>query len=171
MLLWPAGQLPGCCAGGVWEAVAAVPTYPPSRLALRPHAARAAAGIGENSAPMRAEFCRGLEFAGLRLDGGKNEAAPRGAAVDVSAAGSRVKVRVCVCVLVGGLRLRRGGPGCPCQAPLLLFYLPLNSVTFLTKLQHPPAPPNTPPTTHYLNHRCWSSPPTRSCPSRSRRCK
>lgn len=65
---------------------------------------------------MRAEFCRGLEFAGVRLDGAKNEAVGRGAAADVSVAGSPVKVwggalhvggprpsRACACLLLLGM--------------------------------------------------------------------
>ena len=61
------------------------PTHPPTHP-------RNSAGIGENSAPMRREFCRDMEFAGVQLDGAKNEGAPRGAEADVSADGSRVKV-------------------------------------------------------------------------------
>lgn len=51
------------------------------------------AGIGENSAPMRREFVRGMEFAGVVMDDGKNDAAS-GTQADVSAAGSRVKLLV-----------------------------------------------------------------------------
>ena len=49
-----------------------------------------AGGIGENSAPVRARICEGLDFLGLQLDGARNAAnAPL-----ISAADSRVRVRV-----------------------------------------------------------------------------
>jgi acetate kinase len=47
-------------------------------------------GIGENSAPIRAEICAGLEFLGLRLDHARNES---GAPV-ISAEDSTVSVRI-----------------------------------------------------------------------------
>ncbi|KAL4858642.1 Acetate kinase [Chlorella vulgaris] len=52
------------------------------------------AGIGENSAPMRREFCRGMEFAGVKIDEVKNEGAGVGKAADVAAADSRVRILV-----------------------------------------------------------------------------
>lgn len=52
------------------------------------------AGIGENSAPMRREFCRGMEFAGVKIDEAKNEGAGVGKAADVAAADSRVRILV-----------------------------------------------------------------------------
>ncbi|UCH78206.1 MAG: acetate kinase [Candidatus Coatesbacteria bacterium] len=52
------------------------------------------AGVGENSPKVRALSLRGLEPLGIILEEGKNEAAPRGREVDVSAADSPVKVLV-----------------------------------------------------------------------------
>src|SRR5476649_972288 len=49
-----------------------------------------AGGIGENSPAIRARICDGLEFLGVELNAGSNEA---GAAV-ISANGARVRVRV-----------------------------------------------------------------------------
>ncbi len=51
------------------------------------------AGVGENSAAIRAAACEGLGFLGIDLDQGANAKA-RGVAADISAAGSRVKVLV-----------------------------------------------------------------------------
>ncbi|MGI5997166.1 MAG: acetate/propionate family kinase, partial [Lutispora sp.] len=48
------------------------------------------AGLGENSASMRADICEGLEFLGVEVDSEKNNV--RGKEVDVSKAGSKVKV-------------------------------------------------------------------------------
>lgn len=52
------------------------------------------AGIGENSAPMRMEFVRGMEFAGVRIDDGKNAQAAGGVQADVAADDSKVKLLV-----------------------------------------------------------------------------
>jgi acetate kinase len=49
-----------------------------------------AGGIGEHAAPVRARICEGLDFLGLRLEPALNDAA----AAVISAAGSRVSVRV-----------------------------------------------------------------------------
>ena len=65
------------------------PAHPPTPP---PTHSRTTAGIGENSAPMRREFCRDMQFAGVQLDNAKNEGAPRGTEADVSADGSKVKV-------------------------------------------------------------------------------
>ncbi len=51
------------------------------------------AGVGENSADIRAAACEGLGFLGIDLDQAANAKA-RGVAADISAAGSRVKVLV-----------------------------------------------------------------------------
>ena len=48
------------------------------------------AGLGENSAQMRADVCEGLEFLGVEIDPEKNNV--RGKEVDVSKEGSKVKV-------------------------------------------------------------------------------
>lgn len=48
------------------------------------------AGLGENSASMRAAICEGLEFLGVEVDAQKNNV--RGKEVDVSKDGSKVKV-------------------------------------------------------------------------------
>lgn len=52
------------------------------------------AGIGENSAPMRREMTRDMEFAGVVLDDAKNVQAAGGVEMDVAADGSKVKVLV-----------------------------------------------------------------------------
>ena len=51
------------------------------------------AGVGENSADIRAAVCEGLGFLGIDLDPAANAKA-RGVAADISAAGSRVRVLV-----------------------------------------------------------------------------
>ncbi|MCI8680462.1 MAG: acetate kinase [Oscillospiraceae bacterium] len=48
------------------------------------------AGIGENSKELRAEICQGMEYMGVKMDMEKNNV--RGQEVDVSAAGSKVKI-------------------------------------------------------------------------------
>ena len=48
------------------------------------------AGIGENSKELRASICQGLEYMGVEMDEEKNNV--RGQEVDVSAAGSKVKI-------------------------------------------------------------------------------
>ncbi|MBR5755938.1 MAG: acetate kinase, partial [Firmicutes bacterium] len=48
------------------------------------------AGVGENSATMRADICKGLENLGIKIDAEKNKV--RGEERDLSAAGSTVKV-------------------------------------------------------------------------------
>ncbi len=50
------------------------------------------AGVGENSAEMRARICEGLEFLGVKLDAEKNKV--RGEEKDVSAADSKVRILV-----------------------------------------------------------------------------
>lgn len=50
------------------------------------------AGLGENSAPARAEVCAGLEFLGIELDAEKNNT--RGKEAEISKDGSKVKVFV-----------------------------------------------------------------------------
>ena len=50
------------------------------------------AGIGENSADLRAKICEGLEYMGIKMDAEKNNT--RGKEVDVSAADSKVKIFV-----------------------------------------------------------------------------
>ena len=50
------------------------------------------AGVGENSASMRASICEGLEFLGVRLDPEKNKI--RGEEVCISTDDSKVKVWV-----------------------------------------------------------------------------
>ena len=49
-------------------------------------------GIGENSAPVREHLCQRLAFAGVRLDGAKNDQNPRDA--DIATADSRARVLV-----------------------------------------------------------------------------
>ena len=51
-------------------------------------------GIGEHAAPVRAAICRDMGWLGLELDEGANAAADAAAGPVVSAAGSRVAVRV-----------------------------------------------------------------------------
>lgn len=51
-----------------------------------------AAGVGENSATLRAAACEGLEFMGVRLDSAENEASPVDA--DIAAADSAARVLV-----------------------------------------------------------------------------
>ena len=51
-----------------------------------------AAGVGENSAMLRAAACNGLEFLGVRLDHAKNEASPRDS--DIARAESTARVLV-----------------------------------------------------------------------------
>jgi len=51
------------------------------------------AGIGENSAPVRAAVCEGLEFLGVRFDAARN-GEYQGGECDVSAAGSGARVLV-----------------------------------------------------------------------------
>ena len=50
------------------------------------------AGIGENSIDLRRRICEGLEYMGIERDAEKNNT--RGQEVDVSAAGSKVKIFV-----------------------------------------------------------------------------
>ena len=50
------------------------------------------AGIGENSIDLRRRICEGLEYMGIEMDAEKNNT--RGQEVDVSAAGSKVKIFV-----------------------------------------------------------------------------
>ena len=50
------------------------------------------AGIGENSIDLRRRICEGLEYMGIQMDAEKNNV--RGQEVDVSAAGSKVKIFV-----------------------------------------------------------------------------
>ena len=50
------------------------------------------AGIGENSCDLRQKICEGLSYMGVEMDAEKNNV--RGKEVDVSAAGSKVKVFV-----------------------------------------------------------------------------
>ena len=50
------------------------------------------AGVGENSAATRAAVCDGLEFLGIKIDAQKNDM--RGKEMDISAAGSKVRVLV-----------------------------------------------------------------------------
>jgi len=50
------------------------------------------AGLGENSAEMRYEICKGLEYLGVEIDQEKNKT--RGKEVDVSTDGAKVKVLV-----------------------------------------------------------------------------
>lgn len=52
------------------------------------------AGVGENARPVRELSLRGLDSLGIVLDEEKNDSAPAGREVDVSAAGSPVKVFV-----------------------------------------------------------------------------
>lgn len=56
------------------------------------------AGIGENSAPMRAEMCKQMEWAGVKIDEAKNKAAVMGGkpgqTAEIQAADSKVKVLV-----------------------------------------------------------------------------
>ena len=51
-------------------------------------------GIGEHSGAMRRRICAGLEFLGLRLDDGRNQAAPGSEAAQISGAESPVSVWV-----------------------------------------------------------------------------
>jgi acetate kinase len=50
------------------------------------------AGIGENSAEVRAAACANLEFLGVAIDPGRNSASPL--EQDIAAAGSKVRVLV-----------------------------------------------------------------------------
>jgi acetate kinase len=50
------------------------------------------AGVGEHTQTVRAQAVAGLAFMGVKLDSEKNDAAPRGQAVDLSAVDSRVKI-------------------------------------------------------------------------------
>jgi acetate kinase len=52
------------------------------------------AGVGENAAPVRKLALEGLASHGIAVDDEKNESAPEGREVDISAAGSRVRVLV-----------------------------------------------------------------------------
>ena len=52
------------------------------------------AGIGENTPDIRARICENCEFLGIKIDPEKNEAAKRGAQMEISAADSKVKVFV-----------------------------------------------------------------------------
>ena len=52
------------------------------------------AGVGENSASMRASICEGLECLGVKLDAEKNKT--RGEEAVISADDSKVKVWVCL---------------------------------------------------------------------------
>jgi acetate kinase len=51
-------------------------------------------GIGENSAEVRGRVCADMDFLGIALDAGKNEAAEGGKEGDVSAEGARVRTFV-----------------------------------------------------------------------------
>lgn len=52
------------------------------------------AGVGENDRPVRADILKDMEYLGVELDIEKNNTCPRGEEVDISKAGSRVKVFV-----------------------------------------------------------------------------
>lgn len=52
------------------------------------------AGVGENSAPLRAEVCAGLEWLGIELDPARNEAPHTGEARRISSDASRIAVLV-----------------------------------------------------------------------------
>ena len=49
-------------------------------------------GIGQNGKAIRAAICAGLDFAGITLDPGKNEAAPRGAESRIDAGATQIWV-------------------------------------------------------------------------------
>ena len=50
------------------------------------------AGLGENSASMRAAICSNMDYLGVKIDEDKNQT--RGVEADVSAEGSKVRVLV-----------------------------------------------------------------------------
>lgn len=64
------------------------------QLGGAPHAVVFSAGIGENSAEVRAAVLAGLEHMGLELDLAANERMVHGACGEIQAPGSRVKVLV-----------------------------------------------------------------------------